>query len=166
MKIKKDFKQLPSSDCHYCFACSPVNPSGLQMKFFTDGKAVFSQVTVPTHLCGWNNLAHGGVVSTILDEIMSWAALYLLKQIILTQSMTVEFLKPVPISAVLEAEGRVLERRGRRDAVMEGLIYNSEGNVCARSAGTYKVFSPDVAKRLGIADDASLAWFESIINMT
>jgi uncharacterized protein (TIGR00369 family) len=165
MKIKNDFRQLPNSTRHHCFACSPVNHSGLQMRFFTNENAVFSRVTVPAHLCGWNNLAHGGVVSTILDEVMSWAALYLLKRITLTQSMAVEFIKPVHIRTELEAEGNVLELKGKRDAVLEGLIYNSDGNVCARSTGKFKVFSPAVAKRLGIADEGSLEWFESIINI-
>lgn len=132
------------------------------MKFFTNEKAVYSRVIVPAHLCGWNNVAHGGVVSTILDEIMSWAALYLLKQITLTQSMTVEFIKPVPISEIMEAEGSVLELKGKRDAVIEGVIYNSDGKVCARSTGMFKVFSPAVAKRLRIADDPMLQWFESL----
>ena len=162
MKIKENFRHLPGSASHNCFACSPVNSSGLQMKFFTNEKAVYSRVIVPAHLCGWNNVAHGGVVSTILDEIMSWAALYLLKQITLTQSMTVEFIKPVPISEIMEAEGSVLELKGRRDAVIEGVIYNSDGKVCARSTGMFKVFSPAVAKRLRIADDPMLQWFESL----
>lgn len=162
MKTKENIRRLPSSTSHNCFACSPVNSSGLQMKFFTNEKAVFSRVIVPAHLCGWNNVAHGGVVSTILDEIMSWAALYLLKRITLTQAMTVEFIKPVPISEIMEAEGRVLELKGKRDAVLEGVIYSSGGKVCARSTGTFKVFSPAVAKRLRIADDAMLQWFESL----
>ena len=165
MKIKENFRHLPSSASHDCFACSPVNSSGLQMKFFTNEKAVYSRVTVPTHLCGWNNVAHGGVVSTILDEIMSWAALYLLKRITLTQSMTVEFIKPVTISETMEAEGKVLEVKGKRDAVVEGVIYNADGKVCARSTGTFKVFSPAVAKRLKIADDEMLQWFESLFEI-
>lgn len=165
MKIKNGFKQLPNSTRHNCFACSPMNRSGLQMQFFTNESAVFSRVIVPAHLCGWNNLAHGGVVSTILDEVMSWAALYLLKRITLTQSMIVEFIKPVHIHTELEAEGKVIELRGKRDAMLEGLIYNSDGNVCARSTGNFKVFSPAVAKRLKIADEQSLEWFESIMNI-
>ena len=136
------------------------------MQFFTNEKAVFSRITVPDHLCGWNNMAHGGVIATILDEVMSWAALYLLKQITLTQSMTIDFIKPVGISTPLEAEGRVIELRGRRDAVLGGFVYNPKGDVCARSEANFKVFSPAVAKRLGLADEASLQWFASIMNIT
>lgn len=100
--------------------------------------------------------------STILDEIMSWAALYLLRRIILTESMTVEFIKPVIIGETMEAGGGVLELKGRRDAIIEGVITNSAEQVCARSTGIFKTFSPAVAQRLKIADDAMLKWFESL----
>jgi uncharacterized protein (TIGR00369 family) len=136
------------------------------MQFYTNGEAVFSRVSVPDHLCGWNNVAHGGVVSTILDEIMSWAALYLLKQITLTQSMTVEFIKPVTSLTELEAEGRFIEMKGRRDAQMEGIIYNPAGEICATSTGNFKVFSAAIARRLGIADEDSLKWFRDIMDIT
>ena len=135
------------------------------MKFFTNEEAVFSRLTIPTHLCGWDNVAHGGVVSAILDETMSWAAIYLLKNITLTQSMTFEFIKPVSISETMEAKGRVLELKGKRDAIIEGIVYNSDEKVCARSTGVFKVFSPAVAKRLRIANEEMLSWFENLFDV-
>lgn len=162
MKIKEGFRQLPTSSSHNCFACSPRNAAGLQMIFFTDEEAVFSRVTIPEHLCGWNNVAHGGVISTILDEVMSWAAMYLLKRVSLTQTMTVNFIKPVLISTVMEAEARAVALQGRRDALMEGVLTNADEKVCATSTGTFKTFSPAVAQRLKIADDGLLTWFDSL----
>ena len=162
MKIKAEFKELPTSASHNCFACSPRNTAGLQMKFFTHAESVYSRVTIPEHLCGWNNVAHGGVVSTILDEAMSWAAMYLLKRVSLTQTMSVEFIKPVIMGTVMEAESNVVELRGRRDAIIKGVLTNTEGKVCATSTGTFKTFSPAVAKRLRIADDNLLEWFQSL----
>ncbi len=97
MNPPKKLRELPNSRNHNCFGCSPANPSGLQMKFLTDGEAVYSQLEVPEHLCGWSNIVHGGVLTTILDEIMSWSAIHLLKRIALTRTLTVEFLKPVPV---------------------------------------------------------------------
>ena len=49
------------------------------MTFYTNQTAVYSKITVPDHLCGWNNLVHGGVLTTIMDEIMSWATIYFAK---------------------------------------------------------------------------------------
>jgi len=165
MEFEKDHKHLPNSRNHNCFGCSPVNPSGLQMKFYPKDSSVFSQLKVPEHLGGWNQLVHGGVLSTILDEVMSWAAIYLLKRITLTKSMTVDFLKPVYIDYPLSAEGKVLEIKGRHEAVMEGILSNSEGTICARSTANFAIFSPAVAKRLGIANEEHLSWFERIYNI-
>jgi len=165
MELKKDCKRLPSSETHNCFGCSPINPSGLQMKFYTNDASVFSEVTVPQHLCGWNNLIHGGVLSTILDEIMSWAAIYLLKRITLTKSMAIDFLKPVYIDHTLKAEGKVLELKGKHEAVMEGILSSSDGTICTRSTANFAIFSPAVAKRLGIASEEHLNWFERIYNI-
>ena len=135
------------------------------MKFYTNDVSVFSAETVPRHLCGWNNLIHGGVLSTILDEIMSWAAIYLLKRITLTKSMTIDFLKPVYIGHPLKAEGKVLELKGKHEAVMEGTLSNSDGTICTRSIAHFAIFSPAVARRLGIADEEHLNWFERIYNI-
>jgi uncharacterized protein (TIGR00369 family) len=166
MDLKSDpYMQLPNNREHSCFGCSPLNPSGLQMTFYTNETAVYSKLTVPEHLCGWNNLVHGGVLSTILDEIMSWATIYLLKQVPMTKSISVDFLKPVYVGNPLKAEGTVLDKKGKHEALMEGRIYNKDDVCCAKATGTFAVFSPAVAKRLRITDSKSLKWFEQIFNL-
>jgi uncharacterized protein (TIGR00369 family) len=132
------------------------------MRFYTDGESVYSQLRVPEHLCGWSNIVHGGILSTILDETMSWTAIHLLKRIALTRSMTLEFVKPMQIGDRLEARARLRETNGKNDAVTEGVIYDPSGDACARATAVFKVFSPAVARRLGIADEASIQWFEKI----
>jgi uncharacterized protein (TIGR00369 family) len=134
------------------------------MKFFCDGEAVYAPLSVPEHLCGWSNIVHGGVLATILDETMSWTAIHLLKRIVLTQRMTIEFLKPVRVASALEARGRVRETNGKNDAVMEAVIADAAGDACARAAADFKVFSPAVARRLKIADEESIRWFEGIFS--
>ena len=165
MGFDKDCYDLPNSTDHYCFGCSPVNPSGLQMKFSANNDTVFSRITIPDHLCGWSNIAHGGVITTILDEIMSWAALHFLKRITMTKSMNIEFIKPVYIRNSLNAEGKVFKQTGKHDAVMKGILYNEKGDACAKSTANFAVFSPKVAKRFGIADDTSLKFFEDIFGI-
>jgi uncharacterized protein (TIGR00369 family) len=165
MPSSKDHQHLPNSSEHYCFGCSPVNPSGLQMNFFADRDTVFSNVTIPDHLCGWSNIAHGGVLTTILDEIMSWAALHFIKRITMTKSMNIEFIKPVYIRNPLKAEGKVLEITGNHEALMEGILYNDKGDACAKSTANFAIFSPKIAKRLGIADDNSLKFFSNVFGI-
>ena len=162
---KSPDKKLPNNRDHNCFGCSPTNASGLQMAFLADETSVTSHVIVPEHLCGWNSLVHGGVMSTILDEIMSWAAIHILKQIPMTKSISVDFMKPVYVGHPLKAQGRVLEKISLREALMEGKIFNAEDVCCAKAKGTFAVFSPAIAKRLKITDNQSLRWFEQLFGL-
>ena len=165
MTDTEKYKQLPNAEIHNCFGCSPNNSSGLQMKLYTDGKSIISWVIVPEHLCGWNNVVHGGVISTILDEIMGWAGMYLLKKIILTKSMTVDFIKPLYFGNELRVEGKVADADQKREATVEGFIYNNKEELCAKSIGTLSLFSPNIAKRLGIMDDEGIkSFFEPLVN--
>ena len=160
----KGLKKIPISDNSNCFACGSINSCGLQMQFYSHEQSVISWLSLPNHLCGWDKLIHGGVISTILDEIMSWSAIYLLKKIILTKSMTVDFMKPIYVGTKLKAEGMVSKRINKREASMEGFIYNDAGVLCAKSRGTYVLFEAKVAKKLNIMSDEALRGFEPILN--
>lgn len=158
----KGFYQLPQRENNRCFACSSTNPHGLQMKFFTDGEMLVSDLSVPEHLCGWRNLVHGGVISTILDEIMGWSAVYLLRRFTLTKTITIEFLKPLEVGSRLRVEGAVKEVKSDREAEMESKLFNEEGFLCAKGTGLFATFLPETAKRLGIIDESLVEELERI----
>ena len=58
----------------------------------------------------------------------------------------------------------VLEKIGKHEALLEGRLYNEEGTLCARAKANFVIFSPAVAKRLGVAREEHLQWFEEIYN--
>ena len=157
-------KVLPESPNLGCFGCSSENPYGLKMRFTTNGDSVFSDVTVPGHMSGWNSMVHGGILSVILDEIMSWAVLNLLKKMALTRTMTIEFLKPVSIHQNLRAEGKPEAVVGKHEALVHGFVYNEKGELCAKSTGNFALLTPKLATRMGIVDKASIMEIEKIIN--
>jgi len=146
-----------------CFGCSPNNPAGLQMEFYTDEKTVFSCLKVPDHLRGWNNLVHGGVIATILDETMGTAAIHLHKLIVLTKTMTIDFIQPIFIDDELKAEGRLTKFDNVGKVVIEGTLHNGKGELCAKSTGIFSYFSPPTIKKMGITDESSLKEFEIYI---
>ncbi len=161
MQKETNVIELPNSDSHNCFACARSNHAGLHMKFFSDYKTVFSWVTVPDHLGGWNRLVHGGITTTILDETMGWSGLYLLKMIALTKTMTVDFPQAVYVGDQLRVEGRVLSVHKNKEALIEGFLYNSKGKLCANSKGTFSLLSPKIARRLGVVTDRQIDDFFS-----
>lgn len=161
MANKQTYTRLPVSEDHTCFACGPANPHGLHMTFQSDGEMVFSRLMVPTHLQGWNDMVHGGVISTILDEVMSWTAMYLIKSVIVTRSMSIDFFKPVRVGQQLTAEARITEIRSRTEALLQGDLYNHERVLCASARGSFALLKPKVAEKLGIADAGQIrALFE------
>ncbi|MEN6439197.1 MAG: PaaI family thioesterase [Syntrophobacter sp.] len=164
MNPEKDLRLLPVRENQLCFGCSPLNPSGLHMRFHTDGTALFSWLEVPEHLIGWENMVHGGVITTILDEIMGWSAIYLLKRMTLTKSISIDFLKPVYSQTRLRAEGRLVEVKSEREALMEGLLFDSNDSLRSRAFGTFALFPPDAAKKMGMMDELSVESVERLIS--
>lgn len=144
-----EWKKIENIDMH-CFACGQENEHGLRMTFESDGSVVRSFVTIPKHLRGWSTLAHGGVIATILDETMSWTAIHMFQKFILTQSMTVEFKKPVYINSQLKAEGWIKERLSSRKAVLKAEIKNQDNEICAVSEGKFALFEPEKFKEMDL----------------
>ena len=57
-----------------CFACGPDNPQGLHLQFERrDGGELTASWTPGSAWEGFQGIAHGGIVSTVLDEAMSKA---------------------------------------------------------------------------------------------
>lgn len=58
------------TDDGYCFVCGPKNPVGLKLDFTFDGKTIRTEYIPPKEHQGYTNIVHGGIVSTLLDEVM------------------------------------------------------------------------------------------------
>jgi acyl-coenzyme A thioesterase PaaI-like protein len=65
-------------------------------------------------MAGWDRIVHGGITTTILDEIMGWAAIHLYKQLGVTETTTVEVKKPIAAEEPLTAVATALEAPGGR----------------------------------------------------
>lgn len=139
-----------------CFGCGSENHSGLHMTFETNGEQIRTKITVPPQFRGWSKLVHGGVIATILDETMSWAAIYLTKRFILTKQMTIKFLRPVYVGSSLCGIGSIKEKNGERKAIVKGEIFDDQGQLCASSEGEFVLYSKEQFARLEIIPTGDL----------
>ncbi len=129
---------------HNCFACGTLNVSGLQLVLHAGDDRCWTELVLPDRFQGWEGIAHGGIVSTILDEVMGWA---LIDHDLwgVTARMSVEFKRPVPIGRPIRAEGRVLSAR-RRLVEAEGILTDLAGGTLLASSKATFVGAPDSRK--------------------
>jgi len=148
-----------------CFACGANNPVGLKMQFYSDGDTVFSWLTVSPHLCGWRNIIHGGIITTIMDEAMSWTAHHLIKKLILTKTIHVQFLHPLYVEKDIRVEGCVTRISREREAELTAQIMNEKDEKCAQAVGTFALLKPKTARRMGVIDETIIRNFEQYMKM-
>lgn len=151
-------------DHHHSFGCGQANPYGLQMKFMTDEKYIYSQLMVPDHLCSWQNLIHGGIVGTILDEIMFWGAMYFSKKVVLTKKNAFEIKKP-PFSGymLVTAVGYIQSRTDKNNMTMGGAVYNNRWQLYATSTGAFTAIDLEIIDRFKILTGRDIQTVRSII---
>ena len=103
-----------------CFGCGKQNPCGLKLEFKWDGKVVKSEFT-PTELHqGWQGIIHGGILISLLDEAMAYAAYYENVGGV-TAAIETRFKQPVPIGEPLTITAWV-SNKTRRFAETEGTL--------------------------------------------
>lgn len=154
------YKKVPNQADGACFACSPVNDKGLQMKFYTDEKSVFSSLRVPAHLCGWSNVVHGGVTTTILDETIAWTVIYLCQSYMLTKALNVEFLQPLFVGKEIHSIGQIIEMKNDREVVVEASVFNHENILAAKAVGSIILFNPEQIRKRKMFPEEFLVDFE------
>ena len=146
------------------FGCGEDNPIGLKMQFLTDNERIYSLVTVPPAMAGWDQAVHGGIISTILDEIMGRAVIYLLQKIAVTKSITVDFVRPLYVGRKLSVVSSIQEIQSERQVLMTGEIYSDEDQLCAKAHGKFVTMSSESAVRLGVMSSKYMEGFMSIRN--
>jgi uncharacterized protein (TIGR00369 family) len=158
-------KWIPILNLPYkkCFGCGAANDIGLKMEFESNGIEVRSYTKIPERLAGWSNLAHGGILATILDETMAWTAIYLERSYILTKKMSVEFIKPVFVGDILEARGRILQKISNREVIVEAELCNEKGEIVSKGDGTISLFTPDAIRKFGFLEEEFLLDFEKVV---
>lgn len=119
-------------DNQNCFVCGQQNALGFRLKFDHPEKGRLRSTAVfrPEHQ-GYRGIVHGGLVATLLDEMMVNLA-WIEKTPAVTGELNVRLLKPVTIGEPVSLEGR-LERDGGRVLYMTAQARNARGELLAEA---------------------------------
>ncbi len=144
--MKKIINPWEGIDGYMCFACSPHNDSGLHLEFFEDGEDIVAFWKPTNHMQGWRNTLHGGIQSTLMDEIAGWVVVRKLQTTGVTSKLDARFLKSISTDETqLTIRGRIKERK-RNAVFIDTEIYNSKNELCSRAEIVYFVVDPETAK--------------------
>jgi len=119
-------------DDGWCFACGPENPQGLHLGGFRfeNGDCV-CEFTPERHHQSWVGITHGGILTTLLDEMMLHAIRARGGQA-LTGELTVRFKAPVEIGTTMHIRARVVSQR-KNLIVTQGEVRLPDGRIAAQA---------------------------------
>ncbi len=95
-------------DDGYCFVCGPKNPIGLKLDFHFDGKTIKTEFIPKKEHQGYLNIVHGGIISTLLDEVMVKLAIAMDMPAV-TASMEIRLRKAVNVGEKITVEAKMLK---------------------------------------------------------
>jgi uncharacterized protein (TIGR00369 family) len=100
------------------------------------------RITPRPFLLNRSGVVHGGVLCTLMDEAIGWAAYSRLGEgaQLVTAELKINFLEAAA-SGTLTAHGRVI-RQGKHLVVGEGDVLDHDGRRVARGLGTWMIISP------------------------
>ena len=126
------------ADANQCFVCGPDNPLGLQLSFRMDGALCRSTFTPGPFHCGYDNLVHGGIIFSALDDVMAnWLFLQGIRGH--TARCEIRYREPLELGDQLLLEGRLVRRKGRL-AMLSGTATRASDKVLvAEAEGTFMV---------------------------
>jgi len=132
------------SDDNRCFACGKENPIGLKLDFTVEGGDTVSRLNFHRNFAGWENMVHGGILSTVLDEVMVKSAAgngY----VCVTAELNVRYKKPCQTERDYILRGRVKEVH-KRLIFTEAEILDDSGALVVSGQG--KLFLVDTVENL------------------
>lgn len=123
--------QLPYT--RNCFVCGAHNPHGLHLRFRQVGEEVQTEFVPAAHHAGFRDIVHGGLLSTVLDEAMFWAAATRTGRFCLAAELTVRFRRKVAVGQVYRVVAWLVADRGRLfESAAE--LRDAAGAVCVRAS--------------------------------
>jgi acyl-coenzyme A thioesterase PaaI-like protein len=133
--------QLPHSSG--CLVCGRDNPRGLHLDLFVDSETgiVTATFSPSPHHIGFDGIAHGGILATVLDEAMTWAATWHGKRLCFCGELTNRFRRPARIESPLQISASVATSRSRRIETT-ATLREMDGTLIAESTGKYVPLPP------------------------
>lgn len=131
-----------------CFVCGEANPLGLNLRFETDGRLVRAKFLPRPEHAGFKGVVHGGIIATVLDEIMVWACAAQTRRFSYCAELNVRFLSPMPPGREVLVTGELVTNRKGRLYEATAAVCDAAGLKFAQATGKYRPMQATDGTRL------------------
>ncbi len=120
-----------------CFVCGESNSIGLNLRFETDERLVTVRFVPRPEHAGFKQTVHGGLLATVLDEMMVWVCGVQSGRFAYCAELSVRFLHPARPGAEITGTAELTNNRRNKLFEARAELTNSQGIVLARGSGKY-----------------------------
>lgn len=152
-------RELPHT--HSCFVCGESNPLGLKLRFETDGRIVQTRFRPRPEHNGFKSVVHGGLIATVLDEIMVWACAVPTRQFAFCAELNVRFLNPLPPGEEVIVTGELTANRKGRILEAKAEMRGVSGKTLATATGKYLPIKTADVTEMAADFVGDPSWFRS-----
>jgi acyl-coenzyme A thioesterase PaaI-like protein len=123
---------------NYCFVCGQDNPQGLKIKvtYHPEETAATTELSLPREYQGWADVIHGGILATLLDEMMAHAVWHFAGPG-LTLSMETRFHHPLKPEVPIRVRGVLTALNGSRRSAEAEIVRLTDGKKIASAKSRF-----------------------------
>jgi uncharacterized protein (TIGR00369 family) len=126
-----------------CLVCGRANPHGLHLSLHVDDETgqVTTRWTARHEQIGFDGIVHGGVLASVLDEAMVWAATWAGRRFCVCGELTVRFRESAAVGDELAVTARVETTRSRLITTL-AQVRRGDAAILAEASGKYVPVPP------------------------
>ncbi len=143
--MRKIINPWQEANIFHCFGCDSSHPLGLKMQFFEDGDQIVSFWKAESSYQGYVDTLHGGIHSTLHDELASWVVYIKGKTAGMTSKIDINFYKPVPTDGKEIKLVGTIKASDKKSIEVHTQLFNQEGELSSEATVFYRIFPQELA---------------------
>lgn len=119
-----------------CFVCGSNNPSGFDITFYYRNGRIEADFIPQERHTGYQNVVHGGLLATLLDECMGWSSILSRRVMCVAAELSVRYKVSAHVGDRLTVSGQLIEDK-KRVILVKGEIMRDDGTVLCTGEGKF-----------------------------
>lgn len=116
----------------WCFGCGKNNPIGLKLEMKLEDHICSAYFVTRKDLESYGDRMHGGITSTLLDEVMGDYVFRVAGVPAYTAKLDIRFRSAIRIGETVKVEGWIESHRGRL-YITKGRVLHEDGTIAAEA---------------------------------